>query len=216
MPPTEPDARYPVPARTTRVEDEVKRSRFITTAAHAPTAEAARAFIQSVRDEFPDATHHCWAYVIGAPGSTRATGASDAGEPPGTAGRPMLAALLGAGVGEVAAVVTRYFGGVKLGRGGLVRAYSGGVQHVLREMPVTPRVVRVAGTVEVPYGDLDAVRRVLENRGGSIEAEAFGAEGVRWTVRVPAHERAAIERDAADASRGRARVAFGESDAGDA
>ncbi|NLG62975.1 MAG: hypothetical protein GX539_12100, partial [Candidatus Cloacimonetes bacterium] len=100
----------------------VQRSRFIATLAHAPDVESARAFIEEVRAEFPDATHNCWAFVAGPPGSTSHVGFSDAGEPHGTAGRPMLDVLLHSGIGEVAAVVTRYFGGVKLGKGGLVRA----------------------------------------------------------------------------------------------
>ncbi|NCG32475.1 MAG: YigZ family protein, partial [Proteobacteria bacterium] len=83
-------ARYPIPSRVHRVDETIQRSRFITTAAHAPDAEAAQAFIQTIRDEFPDATHHCWAFVAGPPASTTHIGMSDDGEPHGTAGRPML------------------------------------------------------------------------------------------------------------------------------
>ncbi|HSR43143.1 MAG TPA: YigZ family protein, partial [Longimicrobiales bacterium] len=116
-----------MPARVHRVEEVVRRSRFVTTLARAPDAEAAAAFVQRIRDEMPDATHHCWAFVAGPPGNTRAMGMSDDGEPHGTAGRPMLTALLHGGVGEVVAVVARWFGGTKLGTGGLARAYAGGV-----------------------------------------------------------------------------------------
>lgn len=87
-------AEYPVPAELHRVEDTIDRSRFVTTIAHAATNEAARAFIDEALREFPDAGHHCWAYVAGPPGSTVAIGLSDAGEPHGTAGRPMLDVLL--------------------------------------------------------------------------------------------------------------------------
>ncbi|HEX5751256.1 MAG TPA: YigZ family protein [Archangium sp.] len=101
------NSRYPIPARLHRVEQELERSRFITTVAPAPTVEEAKAFIARVREEFPDANHNCWAYVVGPPGSTGMAGMSDDGEPHGTAGRPMLTALLHGNVGDVAVVVTR-------------------------------------------------------------------------------------------------------------
>ena len=107
--------RYPIPASLHRVEQEIERSRFITTVAPAPTVEEAKAFIARIREEFPDANHNCWAYVVGPPGSTGMAGMSDDGEPHGTAGRPMLTALLHGNVGDVAVVVTRYFGGTLLG-----------------------------------------------------------------------------------------------------
>ena len=90
--------RYPIPAGAVRVEEEIKRSRFITTLAPAQTLEAARAFVAQISAEFDDATHNCWAYVVGPPGSTSQIGMSDDGEPHGTAGRPMLNVLLHAGV----------------------------------------------------------------------------------------------------------------------
>ena len=127
-------SRYPVPAAAHRVEQEISRSRFITTIGRAPTVEEAQAFIRAVADEFRGATHNCWAYVVGPPGDTGRIGMSDAGEPHGTAGRPMLNALLHAPVGDVVAVVTRYYGGTKLGTGGLVRAYSSTLQLALDGM----------------------------------------------------------------------------------
>jgi hypothetical protein len=111
-------APYRVPAGEHRARDEISRSRFVTTLAPAPSLAEAHAFVARVRAEFPDATHNCWAFVVGPPGSTGRVGLSDAGEPHGTAGRPMLTALLHSGVGDVAAVVTRYYGGTKLGTGG--------------------------------------------------------------------------------------------------
>src|SRR5215218_4549293 len=144
-------SRYPIPADVYRARDEIDRSRFITTIAPAPTVEAAEAFIRSMRDEFPDATHNCWAYVVGPPGSTSRVGMSDAGEPHGTAGRPMLTVLLHGGLGDVAAVVTRYFGGVKLGTGGLVRAYGGALQHALADLPRAERVTWALLRVRADY-----------------------------------------------------------------
>ncbi|RMH48400.1 MAG: YigZ family protein [Gammaproteobacteria bacterium] len=128
------DNHYLVPARPARAELEVKRSRFIADIARASTAEEARAFVERIRAEFPDATHHCWAFQAGPPGDTRAIGCSDDGEPHGTAGRPMLNVLLHAPVGEVVAVVTRYFGGTKLGTGGLARAYADAVTLALAQL----------------------------------------------------------------------------------
>ena len=111
-----------------RAEETVRRSRFIVTMARVSSPEEAKAFIDRIREEHAGATHNCWAYNAGAPGDTAQVGASDDGEPKGTAGRPMLTALLHSDVGEVAAVVTRYFGGILLGTGGLVRAYQGSVK----------------------------------------------------------------------------------------
>lgn len=200
-----PRDRYPVPAARVRVEDEVKGSRFITTAARASTVEDARKFIAGIREEFPDATHNCWAYVVGPAGSTRENGAGDDGEPGGTAGRPMLAALLGSGVGDVAAVVTRYFGGTKLGRGGLIRAYSGGVKHALRVMRREERTVVVTVTVTVPYAAVDAARRALERHEAHVAAEDYG-DNVRLTVRLPEHRREDLEAELRDATAGTAEV----------
>lgn len=197
--------RYPVPAGLHRVEETIRRSRFITTVARAPDAAAARAFIEAMRDEFADATHNCWAFVAGPPGSTLDVGMSDAGEPHGTAGRPMLEALLHSGVGEIAAVVTRYFGGVKLGTGGLQRAYSGGVQLALESLPRLERVERVPMVVVVEYGGLDAVRRLAEEMEVSVEAEEFGVD-VRLDVGVPADGVDGFVHAVAEATSGRAVV----------
>src|SRR5829696_5035390 len=127
--------RYDIPVAHHRVEQSIDRSRFICTIAPADAVDAAQEFVRAMNAEFADATHNCWAYVIGAPGSTDRIGMSDDGEPHGTAGRPMLTVLLHSGVGDVAAVVTRWFGGVKLGTGGLVRAYGGALQQALEMLP---------------------------------------------------------------------------------
>ena len=135
-------SRYPIPAQQVRFQETISRSRFITTVAAAATPEQAHAFVAEIRTEFPDATHHCYAFVAGPPGSTARVGMSDDGEPGGTAGRPMLSVLLGSGVGDIVAVVTRFFGGTKLGTGGLVRAYSGGVKSALAQLTLQEKVAR--------------------------------------------------------------------------
>ena len=193
--------RYRVPAAGVRVEERIEHSRFICTLDHAASIDDAKAIIDRVRGEFPDATHHCFAYVIGPPGSTTTTAASDDGEPAGTAGRPMLKVLLNSGLGDVVAVVTRYFGGVKLGKGGLVRAYSGGVQHALREVSARERVDEIDARALVPYAVIDGVRRALSRHGVTVTGELFG-EQVVLAMRVPEDRIDAVQRDLADLSAG--------------
>lgn len=108
-----------IPAAPVTVVEEIKKSRFITLLAHTDGVEAAKAFVESVRAEHPDARHHCVAWVAGAPDDSQQLGFSDDGEPAGTAGKPMLAQLMGSGVGEITAVVVRYYGGILLGTGGV-------------------------------------------------------------------------------------------------
>jgi uncharacterized YigZ family protein len=176
--------RYPVPAATHRFEETRKRSRFIATVGRVGTVEEALAFIDEVRGEFPDATHNCWAYVIGPPGDTRRIGMSDAGVPHGTAGRPMLNVLLGGGVGDVAAVVTRYYGGVKLGRGGLVRAYGGVVKRALEDLPRTERVPSVEASLEIDYPAVGPLKNALSRFEAVVLEEAYGAR-VALRIRLP-------------------------------
>ena len=165
-------SRYPIPAATCRTEETILRSRFITTVAHADTVEAARAFISKISEEFSDTNHNCWAYVVGPPGDTSRVGMSDAGEPHGTAGRPMLNVLLGSGVGDVVAVVTRYFGGTKLGKGGLVRAYSSGVKAAMEALERRELVQQVKLRVTVAYPDVSPLKHSLPQ----FEAEATGED----------------------------------------
>lgn len=199
------DAGYDVPAARVRVEDVIDRSRFVATVGPAPDTGAARAFIDAVRAEFPDATHNCWAYVAGPPGSTAQIGLSDAGEPHGTAGRPMLDVLLHSGVGDVVAVVTRYFGGTKLGKGGLVRAYGRAVQHALAELPLTRRVDRVELRIIAGYADVAALRRLLAEHDAEVLEEEF-AEQVSWRAAVPSHRLHELRAAVAEATAGRAGV----------
>ena len=193
--------RYCVPAATVRVEDRIEHSRFVCTLGPAASVDAAKEFIARVRAEFPDATHHCYAYVIGPPGSTALAGASDAGEPAGTAGRPMLKVLLNSGLGDIVAVATRYFGGVKLGTGGLVRAYSGAVQRALRDVGVRERVDEQEARLTAPYAGLAGIRLTLERHGVRIVNESFGAH-VTLALRVPGDRVDEINRALADLTGG--------------
>lgn len=170
-----------IPAAETRVALSVANSRFIATVAPAFTVEDARAFIVRIRAEFADATHNVPAYVIGH-GTATIAHCHDDGEPSGTAGRPMLAVLQGSGLGDVVLVVTRYFGGTKLGTGGLVRAYGDAARLVLAELPRAEKVTTVTVLVETPYLLLERLRLLVEANGGQILSELFAA-GVTLTLR---------------------------------
>lgn len=195
--------RYLIPAERSRTELEIERSQFITTLAHAPTADDARAFVESVRQEFPDATHNCWAFVAGPPGDSNQVGMSDDGEPSGTAGRPMLSVLLHSNVGEIAAVVTRYYGGVKLGTGGLVRAYTSGVQQAMEELPTRPLVHYEPIEVVLEYSDLSLVQRLLPEWEGVVLREGFTAS-VELSIDVPSDRSDAFVATVIDRTHGRA------------
>jgi uncharacterized YigZ family protein len=168
-------ARYPIPAQETRVEIRVSNSRFIATAAYAPSVDDAKAFIANMRTEFADATHNVFAYVVGF-GATTTLGASDDGEPGGTAGRPALAVLQGSGLGDVAVVVTRYFGGTLLGTGGLVRAYGDAVRAVLAELPRTMKIERRTVLLSLPYAQYAQIKRSVDRHNGTVEQEEFGVD----------------------------------------
>lgn len=166
---------YPIPAKTIRIETRVVNSRFIATVGPAHSVEEARGFIASVRREMPDATHHVHAFKIGY-GASVIEGMSDDGEPSGTAGPPVLAVLRGTDLGDVVAVVTRYFGGTKLGTGGLVRAYSDAVRRALEVLPITRHIARAAIGLDFPYTYYEPIRRLLAQYEAEIEDETFAAD----------------------------------------
>lgn len=183
-----PLARYPIPAigpeeaHVTKLL--VRKSRFLTSACHCPTSASAKEFINLIKARYPDASHNCWAYVAGAPGSTAAIGSSDDGEPHGTAGRPMLKALLAQGPGEICAVTSRWFGGIKLGTGGLVRAYQEAVLENLASLPLGVKLNSSRWQATLDYGVVDAFRRQLPDIDGKIEKEVF-TDKTTLVVTVP-------------------------------
>ena len=165
-----------------------------------------------MNDEFADATHNCWAYVIGAPGSTDRIGMSDAGEPHGTAGRPMLTVLQHSGVGDIAAVVTRYYGGTNLGTRGLVKAYGGTVQLTLATMPRIERIDYTSVIVTTGYEGISAVQQLLARFESTSEGEEYG-EQVRFRLRVPLSRVSGLRAALLDATGGRAELTAGDPDA---
>ena len=184
-----------------REEETVKRSRFIVTVGRAASPEAAHVFIEKIREEHSQATHNCWAFNAGEPGSTAQVGASDDGEPKGTAGRPMLTAVLHSGIGEVVVVVTRYFGGILLGAGGLVRAYSRGAAEAVNACGVGVMHPTLRILVDVPYAMLSRVEFFLKSAPVLVEDKAF-AEQVTLTLLVRDTDAAALEAKLIDLSEG--------------
>jgi uncharacterized YigZ family protein len=174
---------YPVPLRKTRTEILVVNSRFIASLAPAFNVEEARQFIARIRNEFADATHNVPVFVIGH-GASTITHSSDDGEPSGTAGRPALAVLEGSGLGDAVVVVTRYFGGTKLGTGGLVRAYGDAVRSVLEITPRAQRLPVYTIMFVTPYSLFERARLLVEAQRGQILDESFAAD-VTLTARFP-------------------------------
>ena len=175
--------RYPIPAEETRTEIQVVNSDFIATAAPVFSVDEAKAFVARIRQEFADASHNVPVYLVGY-GATEVAHSSDDGEPSGTAGRPALAVLRGSGLGDVAVVVTRYFGGTKLGTGGLVRAYGDAVRAVLEVLPRAEKVPTHTVLVAAPYSFFERVRLAVDAHLGQILDEEFAAD-VTVTARFP-------------------------------
>ncbi len=197
-------SRYPVPAGFFRQELEVKRSRFIATLAPAASVDEARQFIENIRKEFPDARHNCWAFLLGPPGSSDRVGFSDDGEPSGTAGKPMLQALLHCGAGDLVVVVSRYFGGIKLGTGGLVRAYGQATQQALESMPRGEKIAWVYLKLGFDYSVLELLQRDLPQFEVEILEETF-SEQVTWYLRLPEERETDFRDRVVDRSHGRVR-----------
>jgi uncharacterized YigZ family protein len=163
---------YRAPLAESRAEIREKGSVFLAVIGPAADEAAAKAFLARLEKEFPDATHHCWAWRLGVPARERS---ADAGEPAGTAGMPILQVLRGAGLADVMAVVARWFGGTRLGKGGLARAYAGAAREALQGLPVALRVPTVRVAVEVPYEKVGAVKRLLRPPEIELAAEEYGA-----------------------------------------
>jgi uncharacterized YigZ family protein len=197
--------RYQVPASIVQVEQIIKHSRFIGTAGPAATVDEAQAFIAEVRSHHRDATHNAWAFVVGI-GDTAARGMSDDGEPGGTAGQPILARINGSGLGDLVVVVTRYFGGVKLGTGGLVRAYGGVAGQAIKTLHVVEKVCMQPIDLEaVHYSHYGPLRGLIDAHGGRVIEEDFG-ESVDLRVEIPLDRLATFARAVADATAGAVKI----------
>lgn len=192
---------YDIPAELFSFSEEIKKSRFITLLAHTDGVEAARAFVQQVKSEHPTARHHCWAWVAGAPADSQQLGFSDDGEPSGTAGKPMLAQLMGNHIGEITAVVVRYYGGIQLGTGGLVKAYGGGVQQALKQLPRLQKVPMLTFALSCDYAQLAEIERMTGRFSGQLLHSEFLAS-VSLTLALPHSQVAGFVQNLTDFSRG--------------
>jgi len=161
-----------IPAGETRIQMRVSNSRFIATIGPAFSVIEAREFVSRIKDEFDDAAHNVPAFIIGHSSSVVAH-CSDDGEPSGTAGRPALAVLQGSNLGDVVVVVTRYFGGTKLGTGGLVRAYGDAVRLVLEKVERAEKVPTYRVSITVPYPLFEQTRLLVKSHGGLVQSEEF-------------------------------------------
>jgi uncharacterized YigZ family protein len=204
------EKRYPIPEREARAEITVVNSRFIATAAPAFSVEAARSFIARIRAEFPDASHNVPAFLIGYGASVTAH-CTDDGEPAGTAGRPALTVLQGSGLGDVVVVVTRYFGGTKLGTGGLVHAYTEAVQAVLAVLPRAEKVPTHTVMLACEYALFDRVRLLVQEHHGLLLDQDFAAD-VTLTARFATWHLDAFQAALRELSRGALQAEIIETD----
>lgn len=185
---------YSIPAAGGQAEFRDRSSVFLAVIAPVASEEEARAALHEVARRFPDATHHCWAWRLGPEGRERA---GDAGEPAGTAGKPMLQVLRGAEISDVLAVVVRWFGGTKLGKGGLARAYAAAVRAALDGLPRTVRAAMRHLSLDVPYDKIGAVKRLIQPPAVVLESEAYG-ERVRLGLAVVEEREQALRAALAD------------------
>jgi uncharacterized YigZ family protein len=191
--------------RRHRTEITIKGSRFITTIGHTESVDDAKRFIEAVKAEFADATHNCWGFVAGGTQTAPATGMNDDGEPRGTAGRPILNVLEHSGICEITAVVTRYFGGTKLGRGGLVRAYSRSVSEALETLPLEDKVAMVSLSVTVDYSAAENVKNICITAGGKMVNARYAAD-VSLRLEIPAASREEVVEQIAGITAGKAEI----------
>lgn len=178
---------------------EVKHSRFLAHAASVETADAALAQLTDLAD--PDATHNCWAYRIGDEYRS-----SDDGEPAGTAGRPILAAIDGQGYDRIVVVVTRWYGGIKLGAGGLVRAYGGSAAECLRTASRQPLIAMRVVLLQASFDDIGAVHAAMTGFNAEKLEEVFTTDGVRLRLSLPTDRIDALSTQLRDTTRGRVRI----------
>lgn len=155
---------------------EIKKSEFIAHAYPVSSREQAMFHVEQLREQYPDARHWCWAYIIGDPDNTTSAGFDDDGEPNGTAGRPILGVLQHKSIGNVIIVVVRYFGGIKLGAGGLTRAYAGSAQAAVDQMTLSPYIPMAKVQIVATFATEAQCRYVIEDLGGQIEDVAYSQQ----------------------------------------
>lgn len=198
---------YLIPSADLVIEEEIKHSRFISFLFHCESTETLKCVLTNIRLTYPGANHYCYAFVSAEPGNSIAIGSSDDGEPAGSAGRPMLAMLQGAGIGEIGAIVVRYFGGTKLGVGGLVRAYSSGIKQGLTQLETQLKQIRYPGVLECDYPQLQDVEFLLNKYEAVISDRVF-TDKVLVSFELPKRNQAGLNIDLATMSQGKLQVSF--------
>ena len=193
---------YNYPATPVFYQEEIKKSTFIVHIAHTPDLVSAKAFIREIEGKYSDARHNCWAHVAGNPGGSHVYGFSDDGEPNGTAGKPMLNVLIGSGLGEITAVVTRYFGGVKLGTGGLVRAYGGSLNNALAQLQTSVKVPSVQLVGQSDYSAQGSIEQLLKTRFQVLNIEKQFTANIEWVITIDSRQAAQALKDIYDLSHG--------------
>ena len=175
---------YYIPSTSLEVLTEVKKSRFFARATMVATRDEAMSFIDVAKKDYPDARHHCWAYFLGNPSSASSAAMNDDGEPGGTAGKPILNVIQHKDIGDVIVVVTRYFGGVKLGAGGLTRAYSGAAESVLSSLPLIEQIPLVNVVISCDFSQEQLIRHWATQWQATVVKIEYG-EGVEIELSLP-------------------------------
>ncbi len=175
---------YFYPEKSSKFTEEIKRSKFITHLQPVSSKQQAVEFIAKIKGIYPDARHWCWAYIIGNPTNTATIAMTDDGEPHGTAGKPMLAILQNRNIGDIVAVSVRYFGGIKLGTGGLVRAYSNGVIGALAENYLAKKVKLSELSLKFPFALESSIRHFLQERKIEIKSANYSNQ-VEISITIP-------------------------------
>lgn len=167
---------FKIPAMPHQAESIVKKSQFICYIEHCQDREDAQAFIEKIKEKHPEASHNCWAFIAGKPNDHSCWGMSDDGEPKGCAGKPMFNVIQHSGIGEICVVVTRYFGGIKLGTGGMARAYSGAVQQGLEGLELTDKHYYQRLTLVTPYNLHKSIEKILVENNAIIDSIDYAAQ----------------------------------------
>ena len=175
---------YAVPANAVDVTLEIRKSRFIAHAIPVRDRAQALARLAEIRERNPDARHYCWAYVLGDPGGSCDAATNDDGEPSGTAGKPILNVLRHKGVGDVMVVVVRYFGGIKLGAGGLTRAYSAAAEAVMANLLCKQNEPLVTVTLRFDFSREQQVRHWAERHAAVAGPASYDTE-VKLRLQLP-------------------------------
>ncbi|PLA74650.1 YigZ family protein [Hydrogenovibrio sp. SC-1] len=177
---------YLEPVNAVVEETEIKKSRFIAYAKKVVSRQQAMEYVSELRVAYPDARHVCWGYVIGDPNNSTNSGCNDDGEPSGTAGKPILSQIHYSNIGNVVVVIVRYFGGIRLGAGGLVRAYRESAQKGLKALQTEDYIPKLELSLDCPYEEEALIRRVMASLQGEI-TDAIYTTQVNLLVSIPTH-----------------------------